>query len=316
MTSEQVSDKDGASMAGSVGFIGLGRMGFPMARHLAEAGFSVRGYDSNAEVRTRFAKAIRTESDVTLAELAKASTIVITMLPTSKIVSDALVGEGGIAEHLSRGTIVVDMSTSDPTDTQRLSATLAQKDIELVDAPVAGGVVFAEDGTLDILTGGRRETVDRLERIFKAIGRQTFYCGGVGSAHAMKALNNYVNAAVMSVYMEAMVAGKRFGLEEPVIREALEAATLDRNHPYPKKIQTQVYPRAFNSQMALGLIAKDLGIAANLGKSVDLETPLADAVSNLWSRACEELGHDADQTELVRFWEKRAGVKLGGMPDI
>lgn len=314
MSTEQVGDSGGSSFDGSIGFIGLGRMGFPMARHLAKAGFLIRGYDSDAATQARFATTVGTSSKMALSEMAGSSTVIITMLPTSKIVSDVLVGHDGVAPHLFPGTVVVDMSTSDPIDTQHLSAALAEHDIELVDAPVAGGVVFAEDGTLDILTGGRRETVDQLEPLFKAIGRQTFYCGGIGSAHAMKVLNNYVNAAVMSVYMEAMVAGKRFGLDEEVMREALEAATLDRNHPYAKKIRTQVYPRAFNSQMALGLIAKDLRISANLGKSVDLETPLADAVSDLWARASKELGHDVDQTELVRFWEHRAGVKLGDDP--
>ncbi|MGI9520905.1 MAG: NAD(P)-dependent oxidoreductase [Hyphomicrobiaceae bacterium] len=311
MGTEQVSDIGNDSIVGPVCFIGLGRMGFPMAKHLVDAGVQVYGFDSNAITRARFAQSTGAKGEVGLREMASRSQVVITMLPTSQIVRSVLVGETNLAAYLAPETVVVDMGTSDPIETQRLSSDLALRSIELIDAPVAGGVVFAEDGTLDILTGGRREIVDRLEPLFNTIGRRTFYCGTIGSAHAMKALNNFVNAAVMSVYMEALIAGKRFGLGERVMRQALEVATLDRNHPYSKKIKTQVFPRAFNSQMALGLIAKDLHISSSLGKSINLEMPIADAVSDLWDRAAEELGHDADQTELIRYWEKRAELELG-----
>lgn len=310
----EVRDDVGGGLS-PVGFFGLGRMGFPMARHLTTAGFEVLGFDIDSKARARFAAEIAAPVKLMPADIAARARVVITMLPTSTIVRDVLVGDHGIARHCQAGTIVVDMSTSDPTDTRRLGQELAEHGIELVDAPVAGGVIFAEDGTLDILTGGRAEAVERLAPMFAAVGRSTFYCGALGAAHAMKAINNYVNAAVMSVYMEALVVGKRFGIEEGVMREAIEASTLGRNHPYDKKIRTQVFTRAFDSRMALGLIAKDLGIAANIARSIDLEAPLSDAVSALWERASDEVGFGADQTELVRFWENRAGVALGDETD-
>ncbi|MGI9423995.1 MAG: NAD(P)-dependent oxidoreductase [Hyphomicrobiaceae bacterium] len=310
MNSLKATGRTSTNQLSPIGFIGLGRMGHPMARNLVGAGFEVLANDQNPDVAARFRDTVHVDPMNDLSELAQRARVLITMLPTSQIVRDVLIGEHGIAANLRPGAIVVDMSTSDPNDTRSLGTALADHGIALVDAPVAGGVVFAEDGSLDILTAGQRATVDRLAPIFSSVGRKTFYCGALGAAHAMKALNNYVNAAVMSIYMEALVAGKRFGLEDRTMREALEAATLDRNHPYHKKIRKQVFTRTFDSRMELGLIAKDLDIATSIARSVDMEVPLANAVSELWSRAANELGGDVDQTEIVRFWERRAEVEL------
>ena len=248
------------------------------------------------------------------ATLAREADVLITMLPTSKIVRAVVLGTPdtpGLAESLRPGTVVVDTSTSDPHDTQALGDALKDRGIGVVDAPVAGGVVFARDGSLDILTGGDPETVARVEPILRAMGRSCTRCGPLGSAHAMKALNNYVNAAVLAVTLEAIVAGRQFGIDEETLLGSLEAATMGRNHPYEKKIKPQVLNRRFGSGMAMGLIAKDVSIARDLIAAMGGRGPLAASVTDVWRAASDELGFHCDQTEVARYWEYAAGVTLG-----
>lgn len=302
----------------TIGFIGIGRMGYPMAGHLRRAGYEVLAWDSHADPVRRFHAEHGGERQTGLDAIGPRCDAVITMLPTSRIVRDVVLGGGdggALVEHLRPGTVLIDTSTSDPHDTRSLGAALRERGIGMVDAPVAGGVVFARDGTLDILTGGEPETVERVKPVLLAMGRSCTHCGPLGAAHAMKALNNYVNAAVLAVNLEAMVAGRKFGVREATLLESLEAATMGRNHPYEKKIKPHVLTRRFASGMAMGLIAKDVGIARDLMTRQGTRAPIAERVARLWSEAADELGFDRDQTEIARYWEESAGLTLGGEAD-
>lgn len=299
-----------------IAFFGIGRMGRPMAENMAASGHDMMVWDANPDQVKAF-RAIHGGADLQPEEIAAQADVLITMLPTSRIVRDLMLGADeapGLAAVMRAGSILVDMSTSDPLDTVSLGAELKKREISMIDAPVAGGVVFARDGTLDILVGGEINLVDRLSPILNAMGRSCVHCGSLGSAHALKALNNYVNAAVLAVNLEAMVAGRKFGLREDVLLPALEAATMGRNHPYEKKIKTQVLTRAFASGMDMGLIAKDVAIARNLVAGQGLRGPIVDAVATLWADATEELGFTRDQTEVALYWEGPAGLALG-VPD-
>lgn len=296
-----------------IAFFGIGRMGHPMAGHLAKAGHSVMVSDPNPEAVRSF-RSLHGGEDLLPAEIAERADVLITMLPTSRIVRDLMLGaEGrtGLAAAMRPGSILMDMSTSDPLDTVSLGAALEKHTIAMVDAPVAGGVVFAQDGTLDILIGGETIHVERLSPLLEAMGRSVVHCGALGTAHALKALNNYVNAAVLAVTLEAMVAGRKFGLSEEILLPSLEAATMGRNHPYEKKIKTQILTRAFASGMDMGLIAKDVGIARNLVVGQGLPAPMVTAVAELWSDATQTLGFSRDQTEIARYWEMPANLVLG-----
>ena len=298
----------------TIGFIGIGRMGYPMAGHLARAGYRVLVWDTNQDAVNGFHAEHGGSAASDIAALARESDVVITMLPTSKIVRDVVLGtpeKPGLAAGMRPGTLVIDTSTSDPHDTRALGAGLAAFGVETVDAPVAGGVVFARDGTLDILVGGADDIVARAEPILRAMGRSCTHCGPLGAAHAMKALNNFVNAAVLTVNLEAIVAGRQFGISEEIILSSLEAATMGRNHPYEKKIKLQVLNRRFASGMAMGLIAKDVSIARDLIATMGGRGPLASCVTQLWRDASDELGFNSDQTEIARYWENAAGVTLG-----
>lgn len=297
----------------NIGFIGVGRMGSHMAGHLVCKGYRVLPFDISGQALENFCDSHGVGPCTSLSELGRKAEVVITMLPTSKIVRDVLLGSDtkpGLAASMQPGAVLMDMSTSNPHDTRRLAAELAARDIAMVDAPVAGGVVFARDATLDILTGGCKNLLNELQPLLLAMGRKTLYCGPIGAAHAMKALNNFVNAAVLAVYLEALVAGRKFGIDHNTMITSLEAATLGRNHPYEKKIKGQIFARSFNAGMAMSLIAKDVGIAVSLAESEGLRCPMAARTLDVWLQASAELGPDSDQTEIVRFWEEPAELVL------
>lgn len=296
-----------------VAFVGVGSMGNPMAGHLVKAGFDVTVFDIRTEVAQAFVTQHGGRAARSLAEVAEGAQAVITMLPNDKVVRQAVLGDGSencIAAGLAAGAIVIDMSTSDPSGTRGLAEALAPRDIALIDAPVMGGVVFAKDGTLDIMVGGEKERVERCRPLFEAMGRSVIHCGEVGTAHALKALANYVNACALINAVEAMTIGRRFGLDSKLMADALTAMCSGRNHPIEKKIVPHILTRKFATGMAMGFIGKDLRIAVDTAKSIGGFAPLAERVCELWSDAVEKLGYNFDQTEIARYWEDANGVTL------
>jgi 3-hydroxyisobutyrate dehydrogenase len=294
----------------TIAFVGLGNMGAPMATHLAAKGFALALFDRRVDVVRAFAAAHGGRVAATLGDAARGADAAITMLPDDKVVREVVLGADGLATALPSGAIAIDMSTSDPRTTVEIGAELAKRGIAYVDAPVMGGVVFAKDGSLDIMVGGSDENIARCQPIFAALGRQQFRCGALGSGHALKALANYVNAGALINLIEALAIGRKFGLESEVMADALVAMCAGRQHPLEKKVIPQVLTRKFATGMALGLIAKDVSIAANFGHSIGAMTPLADCVRDIWGKAAAEIGANADQTEVARLWEKGNGIEL------
>jgi len=294
----------------TIAFVGLGNMGMPMAARLAAAGFALALYDKRPEAARAFADAHGGRVAATAADAAHGADAAITMLPNDAIVREVVLGEEGLAAGLSAGAIVIDMSTSDPRASVKIGQALAARGLHYVDAPVMGGVVFARDGSLDVMVGGNDADVEGCMPIFAAIGWQVFRCGAFGAGHALKALANYVNAGALVNLIEALAIGRKFGLDSKVMADAMQHMCTGRQHPLDKKVIPQVLTRKFSTGMALGLIAKDVGIAADFGRSIGAMTPLADCLSQIWRQGEREIGGAADQTEIAKLWEKANGVTL------
>lgn len=295
-----------------IGFIGIGNMGGPMAANLARAGFELCVYDATASTMRDFVALHKARAASSLAELARVSERIITMLPNDQIVKRAVLGEGGdcIAQGLEAGHMIVDMGTSDPTATRALGGALSLRGVHLVDAPVMGGVAFARDATLDIMAGGDRDVIESLGHVFKALGRKVYHCGELGSAHALKVINNYINASALMNVLEGMTLGRKFGIDTKLMIKTMQAMCTGRNHPIDKKIIPHVLTRGYGTGMAMGFIAKDLRIAVEAARRVEANTPLADRVYEVWAQAVDELGGHLDQSEIVRFFETSNGVTL------
>ena len=296
-----------------IGFIGIGNMGAPMAGHLVKKGFDVTVYDIRPDAVKAFVARHGGKSAASLVDAAHGMDAVITMLPDDKVVRTVVLGDGTencIAAGLARGAVVIDMSTCNPTATRSLAEALQPRSIDVVDAPVMGGVVFAKDATLDIMVGGESALVERIKPVLQALGRSVVHCGATGTAHALKALANYVNACALINAIEAMTIGRRFGLDSKLMAEALTTMCAGRNHPVEKKVVPHVLTRKYGTGMAMGFIAKDVRIAMETAKSVGAFAPLGERVLELWANAAQKLGPSLDQAEIARYWEEATGVRL------
>jgi 3-hydroxyisobutyrate dehydrogenase len=292
-----------------VGFVGLGRMGAPMARHLAAAAKSLLLYDAAPGRARELAEEIGGSPVETLDELSGCDSVVL-MLPSSAEVSEVVAGPGGLLDGLSPGALIVDCSSSDPMETRKLAEAAAARGIGLVDAPVAGGVVFAQDATLDALAGGAPADIARATPVLAAFARKVVHCGVSGAGHAIKCVNNFVNSQLTITYAEALSVLLRFGIGAGTAVDVLADATTGRNHPFTKKIGAQVLTGRFASGMAMALIEKDIRTARDLARGMGLAAPVATLCAERFAAAVETLGPGADQTEVVRLWERNANLEI------
>jgi len=285
----------------NIAFVGVGAMGAPMAACIARAGHSVTVYDSSQERVRQVAADHGCQAATSIAGLAGAD-FVVTMLPTGQIVRDLYLREG-LAQQLRRGTIAIDMSSSGPTGTRELGAKLESFGITLLDAPVSGGVPRAALGTLTIMIGGDDSAaIESARPLLSTMGERLFETGGLGSGHAMKALNNFVAAATFAACAEALLAGQRFGLDPKRMVEILNVST-GRNFHTDLVLQEHVVGGKFASGFQLGLLAKDVKIAAQLTDDVRLEAPLVRLVSQRFDAARDALGYARDHTEAIKAWD-------------
>lgn len=282
----------------TVGFVGLGNMGLPMAGRLVDAGFAVRGYDASAAARARFAGAVDTLHE------AAADTVVL-MLPDSSVVRRVLLDDG-LLTALETGSRVIDMSSSEPTETRALADEAKHAGVELLDAPVSGGVAGAREGTLTIMAGGPEESVAACRPLLEAMGSDVMHVGPVAAGHALKALNNLLSATSLLVSSEALLAGRRFGLDPRVMVDTLNRST-GRSWSTQTKLPKFVLPRDWSSGFPMRLMIKDLQIALGLAEATGAPSPLGRTTLELWERACAKLGEEADHTEIARWLEGLAG---------
>jgi 3-hydroxyisobutyrate dehydrogenase len=264
-------------------------MGTPMAANLARAGFEVRSFDRNGSGNRASAR-----------EAAQGADVLITMLPNGEIVREAVLDA---LPALSPGSVVIDMSSSDPLSTRALLPALRKNGVELVDAPVSGAVAKAKDGTLAIMAGGEKDVVEKVRPVLAALGTDIFHVGPLGAGHAVKALNNYLGAAGTLAGFEALRVARAFGLDPRPMLEAINAST-GRNSTTERKIPQQVLTGAFASGFKLALMAKDVGIAAGLARDLRVAAPYLEKTLQLWRAAQKALPAGADHTEIYRFLER------------
>jgi 3-hydroxyisobutyrate dehydrogenase len=302
---------DVTSSRPTVGFVGVGNMGWPMAACLVRAGFPVQVNDSRREVANNFAQQIGGTAPDSLRQLAEASDVVITMLPTSVIVAAVLgSGDDNVFAGLKPGTVVIEMSSGIPSMTQALAEKVAALGGHMIDAPVSGGVPRAKTGELAIMAGGDAKIIDKVMPVLSAMGSNVLRTGAVGSGQAMKALNNLVSAGGFLIGIEALLIGQRFGLDPAVMTDVLNAAT-GMNNSTQKKFKQYVLSRKFDAGFTMGLLAKDLSIALEVGRETATPTPFSALCKELVLAAQAMFGSDADHTEVARLCEKLAGTELG-----
>ncbi|MBA8853481.1 3-hydroxyisobutyrate dehydrogenase [Ochrobactrum intermedium] len=293
-----------------ISFIGTGNMGEPMAENIAKAGHPVKIYDADPQKAATVAQRIGAVVAASLAEVADCD-ICITMLPTSTIVQDVLVRaqDGGFLNNARSGMIVIDMSSSEPGKTRETGKLLANKGIVMIDAPVSGGMVRAQSGTLAIMIGSDNEdAVQTAMPVLELMGKQIFRVGPLGAGDVMKAANNFVAAACYAATAEAISMGKTFGLDPKMMMDIINVST-GRSFSGEVVVSQHVVTGKYASGFALALLTKDVGIAAKMGEELDMDTPLVHLVHHRYKQALEKVGTASDNSEAIRGWYEKLWEK-------
>jgi 3-hydroxyisobutyrate dehydrogenase len=298
-------------MTDAVTFIGLGTMGRPMVGNLARF-VPVAVYDIDPEAVESAARNERVTALAGPADAAGAD-VVILMLPSSPIVERVLGGPedpAGLAGRLRPGALLVDMGSSAPRATQRLATWLRGRGVAMVDAPVSGGPRKAATAELTIMAGGTAEDYERALPLLRAMGTSVTHVGQVGSAHALKALNNLLSAIGLVGALEVLTAGAKFGLDPRIMLDVINSST-GRNQSTEVKIGPEVLDGRFHVGFSLPLTVKDITTALDLSVSLGL----APEVSRACVRYCQEAlagldEENPDQSEIARYMAKVTGVEL------
>jgi len=292
----------------SVGFIGVGRMGGPMARRLLEAGYGVTIYDTSEAALAAHEKlgARRAESP---AAVASAAEIVIGSLPTPPIVQAVALGPKGVIEG-TQVKIFIDVSTTGSVYAKRIAEGLAKKGIVQVDAPVSGGVKGTENGTLAVMVSCSDEIYARVQAILAVIGKLFHVGKEPGQGQTMKLMNNLLSATAMAISSEAVVMGVKAGLDPQMIVDVINAGS-GRNSATQDKIPRCVIPRTFDFGFALALLNKDVRLCMEEADAMGVPMIVGNSVRQLLAITAVTEGPNADMTDVVKSVERWAGVKVG-----
>ena len=290
-----------------IGFIGLGQMGFHMARRLVEAGHRVIVFDTNAEAVARLT-ALGAKSAASPRAIADEVETVFASLPTPDIVLAVATGRDGVIEG-RRVRRFIDLSTTGAAMAKRIFDLLKAKNIVQIDCPVSGGTTGAAKGTLALMVSGPRSEVKAIEPLLPAIGKTFFIGDRPGAGQTMKLCNNFLSAAAMTATSEAMVMGVKAGLDPRIMLDVINSGT-GRNTATEDKFGRVVLPRTFNLGFTVGLMNKDVKLCLAEGKALGVPMEVAETVGRMLQIACDENGPDKDLTTVVQPIERRAGVEV------
>ncbi len=290
-----------------IGFVGLGIMGKPMAKNLLKAGYELVVCDvvkaAVDEVVAAGAQAVATPKEV-----AEQTNIIITMLPNSPHVKQVVLGENGIVEGAKAGATVVDMSSIAPLVSREVAAKLAEKGIEMLDAPVSGGEPKAIDGTLSVMVGGKKQVFDTCYPIMKAMAGSVVLTGDVGAGNVTKLANQIIVAINIAAVSEALVLAAKAGVEPELVYNAIRgglagSTVLDAKAP-------MMMDRNFNPGFRINLHIKDLNNVLETSHEVGVPLPMTAAVMEMM-QALKVDGKDVqDHSALVQYYEKMAKVEV------
>lgn len=287
-----------------IGFIGVGTMGLPMALNIIKKGHSLSFYDPFANFETIGALTeVGAKQDNNIADLCDGKEFVISMLPIGKNVKDVALGEDGIINQDNTDLIYIDMSTILPADTIQISNKLLERNIQMLDAPVARLVNNAIDGTLLIMVGGSLEGFSKIEQILKCMGSDVVYCGEIGSGSKMKIINNYMAIVSNIVTAETLSLVHKSGIDQKLAIDLMSTTAAGKGHmnfSYPKKVLIDDIGPGFKNALAL----KDLLLAIEHGESEGIDLVSGKSVASVYEQAMDTEYRDLDWTAMFNFIKK------------
>ena len=292
-----------------IGFIGLGKMGMPMARRLVEAKHQLVVFDTRREAVDALVKlgAIAASSPKEIADRVET---VMASLPSLQASLDVATGKDGVIEG-KKVKRFVDLSTVGSRMAVKIHDILARKNIVQVDSPVSGGVPGAEKGTLAVMVSGPKADYEAIKSVIEVIGKPFFIGTKPGAGQTMKLANNFLSATAMVATSEAVVMGVKSGLDPKVMVDVINAGS-GMNTASRDKFPRSVLPRSFDYGFATGLMVKDVRLAVEEIRAMGLSMEVAEAVGRLWEAVIKEQGAESDFTAAIKSVEKAAGVVVGG----
>ena len=287
-----------------IGFIGLGNMGGPMATNLVKAGLDVIGFDLLEEA-TRKAKQNGIQIAKDAASTLKNVDVLISMLPSSKNVESLYLGEDGLLSKLDKTVLIIDCSTIAPDTAIKVANQAKDLDLSMVDAPVSGGVVGAQEATLTFIVGGATENVEKAKPLLENMGKNIFHAGDVGAGQVAKVCNNMLLAIHMCGTAEAIALGVKNGLDASVLSEIMRKSSggnwsLEVYNPYPGVMATAPASRNYEGGFLNKLMAKDLGLAKEASESTNSETPMGDLARKLYQDLINQGYEDLDFSSIQK----------------
>ena len=290
-----------------VGFIGLGIMGQPMARNLIKAGFELVVTTHKQAVIDAF-RALGAEGAKNAAEIAETCEVIITMLPNSPQVRSVALGADGIVKTAKPGTVLIDMSSVDPVESQKIAAELAKKGIEMLDCPVSGGEPKAIDGTLSVMAGGKKELFEKYLPVLRAMASSVVYVGGIGSGNVAKLANQMIVAANIGILAEALTFAKKAGTDPELVYQAIRgglAGSTVMDAKAPMMLEGNYEPG-----FRISLHIKDLNNALNAAHAVNMPVPMTGFMMEVMQELMNH-GEDAsDHDAIVKYYERMTGVSI------
>jgi len=289
-----------------IGFIGLGNMGMPMAQNLISNGIKVKGFDVSEEVLKQASKnKIEVCSDTLQAS--KEIDVLITMLPTGEAVSSVFNSES-LLENIDPSILIIECSTISPKTSKELSLKASSLNLEMIDAPVSGGVKGAEEAGLTFMVGGSVENLEKAKPILSKMGKNIFHAGDSGSGQVAKLCNNMLLAIHMSGTAEALSMGVKSGLDPGVLSEIMSKSSggnwsLDKYNPYPGVMTESPASKDYQGGFLNKLMIKDLNLAKELAQDSKTETPMGDSARKLYDELIEQGLEDLDFSSVQKLFK-------------
>jgi 3-hydroxyisobutyrate dehydrogenase len=291
-------------------FLGLGAIGRPMAARIAGAGLPLTVWNRTRARADEFARDVPAARVAdTPAEAASSARVIVTCFSTSHDVEANLDGDEGLLAGISRGATLIDCTSGDPATSRRIASRLAELGADFLDAPVSGGVVGAEKGTLTTMVGGDAAVLERVRPVLASFAQKIVHCGGVGAGDTVKAVNQAFLAIHLLSAAEGLATLVKEGVDPKVGLEVINASS-GRSNASMNLIPERVLTRAFPKTFRLALLEKDIGIAAELARTDRVPAPLTALAADIYRVARGELGEVADHVEIVKLIEQWAGVEI------
>lgn len=292
-----------------VGFIGLGRMGFPMARNLIKAGHSVVAHNRSRSPVDRLV-AIGGRSAATPAEVARSVDVLVSCVLTPEQVEQIYLGPGGAIEGARAGQVFVDTSTIYPMTSRKIGEVLSAKGVSFIDAPVSGGPQGAENGTLSVMVGGDTAALEKVRPVLEVFGKNIFHMGPVGAGCSTKICNQILTGTAHVLVAEAMVLGTKLGLDPQTLFEVLHVSS-GQCRALDRAVPEAILPRNFDAAYTVNGMIKDLECAIRTARENGVRVLLPALAQQIYLEA-RGLGHsDQHLASVIMPMEKIAGIEVG-----